>query len=62
MRLELGNIFIKDVQFGDATKVEGGVLYINKDEMLKEIGGDEHIKSLDIDITRPGDEVRITPV
>lgn len=62
VRLELGNIFIKDVQFGDSTKVEGGVLYINKDEMLNAIGGDEHIKSLDIDIARPGEEVRITPV
>lgn len=62
MRLELGNIFIKDVQFGDSTKVEGGVLYINKDEMIEEIGGDEHIKSIDIDIARPGEEVRITPV
>jgi len=62
VRLELGNIFIKDVQFGDSTKVEDGVLYVDKDEMINEIGGDEHIKSIDIDIARPGDEVRITPV
>ncbi|SHK57757.1 glycine/sarcosine/betaine reductase component B subunit [Tepidibacter formicigenes] len=62
MRLELGNIFIKDVQFGAKTKVEGGILYINKDEMIKEIGGDEHIKSIAIEIARPGESVRITPV
>ncbi|GAA0708599.1 glycine/sarcosine/betaine reductase component B subunit [Paraclostridium ghonii] len=62
MRLELGKIFIKDVQFGAATEVKDSVLYINKEEMLKEIGGDEHIKSIDLDIVRPGESVRIIPV
>jgi glycine reductase len=62
VRLELGKIFIKDVKFGDVTKVENGVLYVNKDEMLKEIGGDDHIKSIDIELAHPGEEIRITPV
>ena len=34
MRLELGKIFIKDVQFGEKTEVKDGVLFINKEEML----------------------------
>lgn len=62
MRLELGNIFINDVKFADATKVENGVLYINKEEMIREIGGDEHIKSIDLELAHPGESVRITPV
>lgn len=62
MKLKLGKIFIDDVKFGDETKVEGKVLYINKEEMLNEIGGDEHIENIDIDIAHPGEEVRITPV
>ncbi|SHH28836.1 glycine/sarcosine/betaine reductase component B subunit [Tepidibacter thalassicus] len=62
MRLEIGNIFIKDVQFASETKVEGGILYVNKDEMIKEISGDEHIKSIEIEIARPGESIRITPV
>lgn len=62
MRLELGNIFIKDVQFGESTKLENGVLYVNKQELLKEIGGDERLKSIDVDIVHPGDSVRIIPV
>ena len=62
LRLELGNIFIKDVQFGPETKVENGVLYVNKEELLKEVGGDERLASIDIDIVHPGDEVRIIPV
>ena len=35
MRLELGKIHIKDVQFGPETKVEAGVLYVNEDEIRK---------------------------
>lgn len=62
MRLEIGKIFIKDMQFGNETKVENGVLYINKEELLKEVGGDERVTSIDFDIVRPGEEVRIIPV
>ena len=62
MRLEIGNIFIKDVQFGDVTEVKNGTLFINKAEMIKEISNDDHIKSIDIELVRPGESVRITPV
>ncbi|SFE47678.1 glycine/sarcosine/betaine reductase component B subunit [Peptostreptococcus sp. D1] len=62
MRLEIGKIFIKDIQFADVTKIENGVLFVNKEEMIKEIWDDEHIASVDLDIARPGESVRITPV
>lgn len=62
LRLEIGKIFIKDIQFGTHTKVENGVLYVNKEELLKEVAGDERIESIDFDIARPGEEVRIIPV
>ncbi|MGL4730842.1 MAG: glycine/sarcosine/betaine reductase component B subunit [Clostridium sp.] len=62
MRLEIGNIIIKDLQFGPETKVENGTLYVNKEELLKEVAGDERIESIDFDIARPGEEVRIIPV
>jgi len=62
LKLELGYIYIKDVQFGDSTRVQNGVLYVNKEELLKEVSGDERIKSIDFDIARPGDETRIIPV
>ena len=62
MRLEIGKIFIKDLQFGPETKVENGVLYVNKEELLKEVSGDDRIASIDFDIARPGEEVRIIPV
>ena len=62
MRLEVGNIFIKDIQFADTTKVENGVLYVNKEELVNLLSEDEHIKSIDLEIVKPGDSVRITPV
>lgn len=62
MRLEVGYINIKDVQFGNATEVKNSVLYVNKQEMLDAIGGDPRLESINIDIAKPGEEVRITPV
>lgn len=62
MRLELGNIFIKDVQFGSETKVENGTLYVNKDEIIQLVSEDEHIKSVDVELAKPGESIRITPV
>ncbi|MCL2580736.1 MAG: glycine/sarcosine/betaine reductase component B subunit [Oscillospiraceae bacterium] len=62
MRLEVGNIFIKDVQFGAATEVKSGVLYVNKDELAKIAGSDDRIKSVEVFLARPGESVRIIPV
>lgn len=62
MRLELGHIMIKDVQFGDNTKVEEGVLFVNKEELISLIKEDEHLATVDVEIARPGESVRITPV
>ena len=62
MRLELGHVLIKDVQFGDETKFENGVLFVNKEELVELIMEDDHIESVSVDIARPGESVRITPV
>ncbi len=61
MRLEIGNIQIKDVQFGSATKVESGVLYVNKEELIAELQ-DERLASIDVELAKPGDSTRIIPV
>ncbi len=62
MRLELGHILIKDVQFGDKTQVEAGVLYVNKEEIVSLVKEDEHLEKVDVELARPGESVRITPV
>ena len=62
MRLELGHVLINDVQFGEETKIENGVLYVNKEELITLIKEDEHLKEVDVEIAKPGESVRITPV
>ena len=62
MRLELGKIFIKDIQFASESKIENNVLYVNKDELRKAIWDDEAIVSVECDIAKPGESVRITTV
>ncbi|WP_077369975.1 glycine/sarcosine/betaine reductase component B subunit [Anaerosalibacter sp. Marseille-P3206] len=62
MRLELGHINIKDVQFGSETKIDNGTLFVNKDEIISIVKEDEHFTSVDVELARPGESVRITPV
>ncbi|MBF8981964.1 glycine/sarcosine/betaine reductase component B subunit [Lutibacter sp. B2] len=62
MRLELGKINIVDVQFGDTTKIESGTLYVNKQKIIDIVMEDEHIKSVEVELAKPGEETRITPV
>ncbi len=62
MKLEMGYIYIKDIQFADESKVQDGVLYVNKDELTKVALEDEHLKTASFDIAKPGESVRITPV
>lgn len=61
MRLELGNILVKDVQFGSKSEVKNGVVYVNKQELMNNLK-DDRLAQIDIDIVRPGDAVRICPV
>jgi glycine reductase len=62
LRLELGEILIKDVQFGDVSKVENGTLFVNSDDLKNIVMEDDRIKSCVVDLAKPGEEVRITPV
>lgn len=62
MRLELGHIFIKDIQFGEETAVKDGILYVNKDELIKLVKEDDYLSRVDVELARPGESIRITPV
>lgn len=61
-RLEMGHIYIKDIQFAAESKIEDGILYVNKEAVEAVALEDEHIKSVSFDIAKPGESVRITPV
>ena len=62
MRLELGHIYIKDIQFAAVSKIEDGILYVSEEAAKAVALEDEKIKSVSFDIAKPGESVRITPV
>ena len=62
MRLELGIIKIKDVQFGEETFIKDGTLYVNKNELIALALQDDRLSEADVELARPGEEVRIIPV
>lgn len=62
MKLEMGYIHIKDIKFGPESKVQDGILTVNEEAVKAIVLEDEKIKSVVLDIARPGESVRITPV
>ena len=62
MRLEMGHIFIKDIQFAAESGVKDGVLSVSADALRAVVLEDEKLKDVSFDIARPGESVRITPV
>lgn len=62
MRLEMGHIYIKDIQFAAESEIKEGILYVSKEAVEAVALEDEKLKSVSFDIARPGESVRITPV
>ncbi|BDF04340.1 glycine/sarcosine/betaine reductase component B subunit [[Clostridium] hylemonae] len=62
MKLEMGHIYIKDIQFAAESKIEDGILYVSEEAVKAVALEDEKIKSVSFDIAKPGESVRITPV
>ena len=62
MKLEVGHIFINDIQFASESKIENGVLYVDEEAVKAIVLEDEKIKDVKFDIAKPGESVRITPV
>jgi sarcosine reductase len=62
LKLELGYIFIKDIQFAEVSRVENGTLYVNKEEVKALILQDQNFKTADVELARPGESIRIMPV
>jgi len=62
LKLELRKIQIKDVVFGDKMEVNGGVLTINKDQVVAKLMEDHRVKEIKIDLAKPGEKTRIIPV
>ena len=62
MKLELHKVKISKLAWGDTTFAKGGVLTVNKKELLSVLSGDERLAKVDVDFALPGESVRILPV
>jgi len=62
MKLELGHIHIHDIQFAAESKIENGVLFVSEEAVKAVVLEDEKIKSVTLEVAKPGESVRITPV
>lgn len=59
MKLEVGTFPVRDVRFGPRTGWRDGVLGVNREELLGVVKEDRRLTEVEIDIARPGDQVRI---
>jgi len=62
LKLEMGYFHIKDIVFGSTSGLSDGVLTVDKDAVSNIVLQDEKICSVTVDIAKPGESVRITPV
>ena len=62
MKLELGYIDIHDIQFAQSPSIQDGVLYVDPKAIEAIALEDANIKAAKVEIARPGESVRITPV
>ena len=66
MKLDLGFIKINDIQFASECAVKDGILYVNAEDVKAFVYENDDVKnyieSIEFDIAKPGENVRITPV
>lgn len=62
MKLEMGYFHIKDVVFGEESKLAGNIVTVDKRAVEKLVLEDKNLAAVTVDIARPGESVRITPV
>ncbi len=62
MKLTLNKFHVKDIRFAEQSSFANGILYIDKKDLAAYLMEDSNIQSVDFDIARPGESVRIVPI
>lgn len=62
MKLELGYVSVTDVCLGTESKYENGVVTVDVEAVRKLVLENEKIKDVKLDVAKPGESTRITPV
>jgi len=62
MKLQIETTNIKDVRKDEKTYINNGTLFVNVDNLKQLVLSDDRISSVDIEIFKPGDQVRIVNI
>jgi len=62
LKLELHKVVVNSLEQGDVTSVSNGVLTVNTNEIVDLLSTDERLKSVSVELARPGESIRIIPV
>jgi glycine reductase len=62
MNLTMESVNVTDIQFSDTTRIQDGVLYVNRDEVKKLIANEEFFDETRVAIAKPGEDTRIINV
>ena len=62
MKLEVGKYRVRRVAFSSVTRLEGGVLYLNRDELRSIALQDDLVEDVSIELAHPGEPTRIIHV
>lgn len=62
MKLIMESAKVADIKFAQQTKFENGILYLNKNELIKLAQNDEFFSEVNIEIALPGEDKRIVNV
>ncbi len=62
MKLQLLIIKIGDVQFGEKTLIQNGVLFVNREEIKNLLKEDSRLIDIEVEVARPGEKCRILNV
>ncbi len=60
-KLEIGNFYVKEIQFGRSTNFKDGILTIDKEEAISSLDPDHKLTNIELYIVHPGDSTRIVP-
>ncbi len=62
MRLELSVNYIRDVRFGEGTEFVDGVLFVDRDALIRRLEQEPLFEHVEIELAHPGDSCRIINV
>jgi len=62
LKLDVGTFAVKELRFSSGTYWSGGVLEVNKDELLRLLAEDTNVGWVDVQVARPGEPVRIVRI